>query len=132
MTSDAFEAVVASGYDPSEAVYVAAFADSPSDPSRYLLLQRTARPEEQDIALGHDTYHVEWCDQGRSTYGGIEAFFLGTGSAQMAFTPHAATELGGLEELSVTFTLSAEEHEALRQALEAIFAGTGRLAVAGA
>jgi hypothetical protein len=132
MTSDAFEAAVASGYDPSEALYVVAFADSPSDPSRYLLLQRSSEPDEQDIALGHDTYHIEWCDHGRSTYGGIEAFFLGAGSAQMIFTPQAGAALGGLEELSVSFRLSAEEYESLRQALEAIFAGTGRLAVARA
>ncbi|ARS48179.1 hypothetical protein PSMEN_07180 [Ectopseudomonas mendocina] len=132
MTSDAFEAAVASAYDPSETLYVVAFADSPSDPSRYLLLQRTSQPEEQDVTLGQNTYHVEWCGQERSTYGGIEAFFLGTSSAQVVFTPQAAAALGDLEELSVTFMLSAEEYEALRQALEGIFAGTGRLAVAGA
>jgi hypothetical protein len=132
MTSDAFEAMVASGYDPSEALYVVAFADSPSDPSRYLLLQRAAEPDEQDIALGHGTYHVEWCDQGRSTYGGIEAFFLSAASARVVFTPQAAAALDGLEDLSLSFTLAAEEYEALRQALEGIFAGTGRLAVAGA
>ena len=114
----AFDARVVSGHDPDEGLFLVGFSDDPVDPSRYLLLQRTLEPDDQDRALGHDTYHVEWCEQGQGIYGGIEEFALVGGGANILFTPQAAGSLGGLTQLSITFELSLREFEALRATLK--------------
>jgi hypothetical protein len=125
MTSVAFDAVVVSAHDPDEGLFLVGFSDSPVDPSRYLLLQRSLDPHEQDCSLGHDTYHVEWCGQENSLYGGIEEFSLGDTVAHIRFAPHASGSLDGLSELAITFTLSAGDLNALQRGLEVIFAGSG-------
>lgn len=94
------------------------------------MLQRGIEDDAQDRQMGMDTYYVEWCDQGWSLYGGVEAFFLGQSSAHVVFTPLGAERLGGLEQLSIDFQVSEVEWHALYGALAAIFRGTDRLAVA--
>ena len=132
MISAAFDASVTSGHDHDEALVLVAFSDDPVKPSRYLLLQRSLEPDDQDRALGHDTYHVEWCGQERSIYGGIEAFALSSAGANVRFAPEAADALGGLTELTLTFELSPGELEVLGRDLEALFAGSGCLIRANA
>lgn len=131
MISITFDALVVSGHDPDEGLFLVGFSDDPVEPSRYLLLQRSLAPDEQDVALGHDTYHVEWCGQEHSMYGGIEAFTLGASTARVRFSPEAAGILG-LSELMITFDLPPEEREALGHGLEVIFSGSACLVRAGA
>ncbi|MBB5766444.1 MULTISPECIES: Imm10 family immunity protein [Xanthomonas] len=132
MASFAFDARVVSGHDPEEGLFFVGFSDDPLDPSRYLLLQRSLAPDDQDRALGHDTFHVEWCGQEHSCYEGIEEFELGTTAARIRFDSQATESLGGLSELVITFELLPEEFAALRQGLEVVFAGSGRLTRANA
>ena len=124
MTHVAFDASVVSGHDPDEALILIGFCDDPASPSRYLLLQRSLELDDQDRSLGQDTYHVEWCGQGRSVYGGIEEFVLSSAGANIRFSAEAAEALGGLTELTLTFDLSPEEFTELSRDLEALFAGT--------
>jgi hypothetical protein len=132
MISTAFDASVTSGHDYDEALVLVAFADDPVKPSRYLLLQRSLEPDDQDRALGHNTYHVEWCGQERSIYGGIEAFTLSGAGAHVRFAPEAAEALGGLTDLTITFELSPGEFAALGRDVEALFADSGCLIRANA
>jgi hypothetical protein len=128
----AFEAMVVSGHDPDEGLFLVGFSDNPTEPSRYLLLQRSLAPDEQDRELGQDTYHVEWCGQEYSMYGGIEEFLLGASVAKIRIAQDATEALGGLSELEITFHVGQEELEALWQGLQTIFAGSGRLSRADA
>jgi hypothetical protein len=61
---------------PDGVCHLVGFADSEFDTELYLMLQRSFVDEEQDVRLGQDTYHVEWCDQRTSGYGGIQRFVL--------------------------------------------------------
>ena len=125
MTSAAFDASVVSGHDPDEALLLIGFSDDPIQPSRYLLLQRSLELDDQDRSLGHDTYHVEWCGQDQSFFGGIEEFVLSSSGASIRFTPEAAVALSGLTEVTLALDLSAEEFAALSRDLETLFAGSG-------
>lgn len=125
MTVISFDAQAVSGRDPHAGLLLVGFYDDPISPSRYLLLQRSVEPDDQDKTLGHDTYHVEWCEQGQSIYGGIEEFILAADTARVRFTLQAARVLGSLTELTIKIKLLPGEFEALSGDLKVIFAGTG-------
>lgn len=96
------------------------------------MLQRALEFDEQDVSLGMDTYHVEWCSQENSGYGGISQFLLNSDSAEIAFAPDAADALGGMRHLTIFFQVSPHEHLALRKALYLIFEGSDCFVVADA
>lgn len=52
-------------------VWLVAFADAADEPEHYLLLQRSTECDEQDAALGQDTYHLEISSPALSGYGGV-------------------------------------------------------------
>lgn len=101
-----------------------------ADSARYLLLQRACSFDPQDRALGMETYHVEWCSQSASRYGGIERCTLGPASVEILFAKDAGAALGGLGRLSVSFRLAPGEHARLAKALGEVFAGCGCLVMA--
>lgn len=115
---------------PDGECHLVGFADHAFDATTYLLLQRALAFDEQDVALGMDTYHVEWCGQETSGYGGISQFMLQSGHAQVAFAPNSAAALAGMELLTISFQLTPSEHLALRDVLGHIFEGSGCLVVA--
>ena len=115
--------MIVSVHDPDERTFLVGFYDDPAEPSRYLLLQRSLDPDDQDRTLGHDTYHIEWCGQEHSMYGGIEEFALGISTARVRFALPSVEALGGLSELMIRFSLPSAEFEALDQSLKVIFAG---------
>lgn len=88
------------------------------------MLQRSFEEDEDDQneELGMDTYHVEWCGQQNSRYGGIARFVLQRNAAQIVFRPEAVEDLDGLEHLSIAFDLSAAEYGDLKAALAEVFA----------
>ncbi len=47
------------------------FLDDGMEPHRYVLLQKTLEPDEQDEELGMAAAHIEIEDQSRSGYGGM-------------------------------------------------------------
>jgi hypothetical protein len=124
MSSIAFDAMVVSSHDPEEGLFLIGFADDPTNPSQYLLLQRSLEPTDQDRDLGQDTYYLEWCSQEQSVYGGIDDFSLSDSNARIRFAPQATNALGGLSELVISFSLSQNELEALDQGLQVVFSGS--------
>ena len=106
---------------PDEVCHFVGFADKKYETEIYLMLQRSYEEEEQDIQLGMNTYHIEWCDQKKSGYGGITQFVLASTSAEVYFEPKIAKVLGGMEHISISFRLQASEHQALKEALQRIF-----------
>jgi len=132
MSTFAFEAKCVVVEQPNGELHLVGFADQKFDAGLYLMLQRSVEHDGQDRALGMDTFHVEWCGQEKSGYGGISRFELRPSGADVAFEPEATAELDGMEHLSISFHLSHEEFSALREALGHIFMGSGCLFVASA
>jgi hypothetical protein len=79
MSSFAFEAKSVATAHPGGEFHLVGFADF--DANTYFMLQRAFEFNEQDVALGMDTYYIEWCGQEHSGYGGISQFVLKQGSA---------------------------------------------------
>ncbi|MFJ4347437.1 Imm10 family immunity protein [Pseudomonas sp. NPDC089401] len=66
-------------------VILAGLADHLAQPQLYVLLQRAEAFNEQDRALGMDTYHVEVSGQGGSGYGGLDVVEVGQDSVVFVF-----------------------------------------------
>lgn len=130
MSKFAFEAKCVATEQHDGEFHLVGFAEDKFDTHLYLMLRRNFEDDEQDRALGMGTYHVEWCDQGMSGYGGISQFMLGPTGAEIWFEPKAAMRFDGLEHLSISFQLSQSELRTLRDALEDIFDCGGCLVVA--
>jgi hypothetical protein len=134
MTIFSFSAESVVSEHPDGVCHLVGFADKKFDTEIYLMLQRSYEEEEreQDIQLGMNTYHVEWCDQRNSGYGGITQFVLRPTSAEVHFEPELAESLGGMEHLSISFQLEASKHQKLKEALLCIFRGRKCLELADA
>jgi len=128
----AFEAKSVTVAHPDGECHLVGFADHEFNTKTYLMLQRALEFDEQDISLGMDTYHVEWCGQENSGYGGISQLLLNRGYAEITFARDAADALGGMGRLTISFQLTPSEHMALREALGHIFEGSGCFVVADA
>ncbi|WP_238691771.1 Imm10 family immunity protein [Xanthomonas arboricola] len=127
-----FEAKIVTTANLDGEFLVVGFADQEAGAEVYLVLQRGLDFDEQDVAHGMDTYHVEWCGQEHSRYGGISKFSLQSNHADIRFAPDAVQAFGGMDALTIFFQLTASKHLELRQTLEHIFEGTGCLVVADA
>lgn len=130
MTTFSFEAKCVVTEHPEGDCHFVGFADRKHGTHRYLILQRDFEHDEQDVKLGMDTFHVEWCSEDMSGYGGITAFLLGPSSAEVTFDDETTEALDGVQHLSIAFDLGASERNALVNALGHIFQGTGCLGVA--
>ncbi len=129
MSSFAFEAQSVAMAHPDGEFHLVGFADREFNTKTYLMLQRALDFDEQDVALGMDTYHVEWCGQENSGYGGITRFSLQSGCAEIEFTQDVAEALDGMQRLTITFRLTPFERLALKKALGHIFEGSDCLFV---
>lgn len=125
MPTFSFTATCIPTQDPEGFCHLVGFADKEHDTAHYLMLQRAFKEDEdeQDEALGMDTYHAEWCGQQNACYGGIARFVLKRDGAQITFKPEAVQDMDGLEHLSIAFDLSDDEYGVLKNALTEIFAG---------
>jgi Immunity protein 10 len=124
MTIFSFHAESVVSEHPDGEGHLTGFADKKYNTEIYLMLQRSYEDQEQDIQLGMNTYHIEWCGQGNSGYGGITRFVLKPRSAEVYFEPKMTELLGGIERLSISFRLHASEHQALKEALQRVFQGS--------
>lgn len=124
MGTFAFEAKCVVTEHPEGDCHLVGFADDKFDTRVYLMLQRAFEHDEQDVELGMDTYHVEWCSQDNSGYGGISQFVLGPDGANVTFEPEAVDELDGMEHLAISFRVSPAEFVTLQEALGRIFEGS--------
>ena len=131
MTTFAFEAKCVAVECLDVETQLVGFADQEFDTRTYLMLQRAFEHDAQDVETGMDTFHVEWCSEDASDYGGIARFVLRADGADVRFEPEAADALG-MQHLTIAFHLSAQEHEALREGLGQIFRGTDCLVIADA
>ncbi|MBB4128791.1 hypothetical protein GGR77_004122 [Xanthomonas translucens] len=109
---------------PEGECHLVGFADQAFDTTAYLLLQRAFAFDEQDVALGMDTYHVEWSGQEISGYGGISQFLLSRSHARITFAPDSPMARGGMAVLTIVFQLVPSEYLALQDALHHIFQGS--------
>ena len=114
---------VVSEHPESECFFVG-FADEPVKTINYLLLQRAFEDEEQDIALGHDTYHVELNDQANSGYGGLSTFLLHRNHLELSFASDILDQLDGIVGALITFELSDPQFEQLHEQLKLVFTGS--------
>ena len=121
-----FNASAIAVVDPDGLCFLVGFADDATHPHHYLMLQRAFEDDvdDQDVELGHDTYHVEWCDQSCSLYGGIAHFVLHRDGAECKFSPEGTLALAGAVNVRIGFDLDEPEFRRLKQRLSDIFRGT--------
>ena len=103
------------------------FADSQFDTQRYLQFQVSHTNDEQDEALGLDTYYVEKDDQSNSCYGGIDRVDLHTGTIRIELDAVGSKRLDLDKEVLITFDADEKTLAELRTGLAAIFAGSNTL-----
>ena len=132
MSTFAFDAVCVAIDQPDGEFDLVGFADSAQDPESYLILQRALGFDEQGMSVGMDTYHVEWCDQQYSGYGGISRALLTPCSMEFAFDATGIGYLGGLEALKMSLRLQPGQFAELSRVLGRIFKASGCLFVADA
>jgi hypothetical protein len=75
-------------------VFSLVFADSADHPGRYVMLQKTLAPDEQDIDLGIDGLHLEIDDQSRSGYRAISSIEVREARARIFLTGQGQESLG--------------------------------------
>lgn len=112
--------------DDMEDYWFVGFADSELNTEHYLMLERAYEDDEQDIANGMNTYHVELDDQGFSCYGGIERFALSKHKVVIQFN-QSGTQSLGVNKLEIQFTSDNDLFDKLKNRLEHVFADTNCL-----
>ena len=96
-------------------------ADEKFETKQYLMLQRSYEDDEQDIANGENTYHIELHDQGASGYGGVARFELHRDRVKVRMTKEGAVRLGA-GRIEISFKISDRRFEKLRRYLGHVFA----------
>ena len=87
------------------------------------MVQHVDAYDEQDVELGMDQPHIEYCDQGWSWYGNIDRFELLRDRVKVQLSSDAAEHMGNDGLIEVTFALSDAEFAKLRAALARTFQG---------
>ncbi|MBM7845152.1 Imm10 family immunity protein [Herpetosiphon giganteus] len=96
------------------------FADDPEEPAEYLELQRSfAEPDEQDLALGMDTYCLSTA-AGATTYGGITSFVIRDNQCTIDLAPSAAAEIG-IAQYQIELSLVADDRPILYEHIRQLF-----------
>jgi len=124
MTSFLLKAESVAVEHPERECHLVGFAGQSSGTTTYFLLQRAFAFDAQDVAMGMDTYHVEWSGQETSGYGGISQFLLSRSHARITFAPDSPMARGGVAILTILFQLVPSEYLALQDALHHIFQGS--------
>ncbi|MBY8608253.1 Imm10 family immunity protein [Burkholderia arboris] len=108
-------------YTFDDGVHVVGLADR-DPPTNYVILQRGTEDDEQDAALGLDTYYVEVCENGVAGYGGVESVSLRGEMLNIELAPDAGWAQG--LRLVTIVVRATGELERVKQGLAAVFAGT--------
>lgn len=87
----------------------------------YFLLQKAYDFDEKDQQNGMNTYHIEYCDQSQSLYGGIDSIVLYRNKVDIELNEEAAKQLKINKKLSIGFTLNDENYKNLEIQLKNIF-----------
>jgi hypothetical protein len=99
------------------------FADKKVGTNDYVMLQRGFENDEEEIALGMDTYYIERNDQGSGGYGEIAKFELFQSRVVISFTEVGADRMDGIATMDITFEIDDAAFLDLQTGLERIFAG---------
>ena len=103
--------------------WLVGFADQEQSPKQYFMLQRGYEDDEQDVALGMNTYYAERDNQGWSGYGGIKRFELNRNSIRVIFTAEGCNQFE-TEGMKITFQSDEHQFSRLGDRLEKIFKGS--------
>ncbi|WP_256077331.1 Imm10 family immunity protein [Massilia sp. YIM B04103] len=93
------------------------FLDDGEEPHKYVLLQKTLEPDEQDEELGMDVAHIEIEDQARSGYGGIASIAVDDGGLCIRLNEKGKKFLDVAGQLLIAFESPAQKVE-LQAALQ--------------
>ncbi|MFO3707532.1 Imm10 family immunity protein [Xanthomonas codiaei] len=86
---------------------VVGLVDDPSNPSKFLILQRTKFPDAQDKALGLDKMHIEIAGE-KSRYGGVECIEIKGIKLKLNISSAARSELELEGDIEVNLPEEAE------------------------
>lgn len=101
-------------------VWLVAFADAADEPEHYLLLQRSTECDEQDAALGQDTYHLEISSPALSGYGGVAQVRIEQDRIIFSMAS-SVTWCMGLDQLVLLLAPELQDDPAIEQALREVF-----------
>ena len=110
--------------DPEGQSHFVGLADDAANPNVYLIITRAKEYEAQDIVLGIATYHVEFCGEGQSGYGGVKEACLSPEGLDLIFSEAGVEYLDGLESMSVKFQVDGRVLEKIKKVLLNIFEGS--------
>ncbi|OOV97188.1 Imm10 family immunity protein [Pseudomonas sp. MF4836] len=101
-------------------VWLVAFADAADEPEHYLVLQRSTECDEQDAALGQDTYHLEISSPALSGYGGVAQVRIEQDRIIFSMAS-SVTWCMGLDQLVLLLAPELQDDPAIEQALREVF-----------
>lgn len=106
---------------PEEDTFVVALTDEPDGGGRLLMFQLgTAAFDEQDVALGQDTYCL--CDEiGTTVYGGVTSCVLAGDLLTIQLDDEAAAALGTDKECQLRLLVDAQSVQSVAEGLKKIF-----------
>jgi hypothetical protein len=116
-----FNATELSVFEEHDALVTALGASPGEGDGPYLMFQRRRIYDEEDIKLGMDKPYVEYCEQSWSWYGHILHARLHRQRILVQMDSAAAARMNNDGLIEVTFTLTAEQLETLRNALHVTF-----------
>jgi hypothetical protein len=104
-------------------VLTVGFADDEYDPRHFLLLQAAAEYDEQDKALGLDTYDVQIGEPELAGYGGVDTVLIAADKLVFCFsdkTPWCKE----IRRLDIFISPDMAKLDDMKNALRAVFAGS--------
>ena len=105
-------------------VLITAFgAPSTEEDDFYLMLQHKLIRNEEHEKFGMDQPYIEYCGQGWSWYGHIISFRLARDNVTVQMDKEAATHMGNDGLIRVAFSISDNDFNSLRAALQTTFNG---------
>lgn len=69
------------------------FADDEHDPSKFVMLQKAHKYDDQDKRLGMDKIHIQLEDESRSAYGGINAIIISPDKIKISISEQTRARL---------------------------------------
>ena len=104
-------------------VLTVGFADDEYDPHHFLLLQAAADYDEQDEALGLDTYDVQIGEPELAGYGGVDTVLIAPDKMVFCFSENTPW-CKDMRRLDITMSPDMASLDDIENALRAVFAGS--------
>jgi len=107
-----------------DGVAMLGFADDEFKTKQYLLLQRKAKPDQKERALGMDKVHFELNSQLKSAYGDVEEVQIENQRVVFRLDPATAQTVGNGEDIEIALDLDAKK---LKQVADSLYSGPRKL-----